>query len=74
MKPPIQRRLIALAVFAAVGTLPFLASWWVSGRVDAQQACSDRCAQTRQEGHMVYKGPWTPKDAYRQMHAECECR
>ena len=38
------------------------------------EACTRKCAAQSKSGQLIYRGPATPKSAYKDAFSECECR
>ena len=51
-----------------------LVAYFAGDRPTPQQACVQKCAALNKGGHLVYRGPATPKDFYKEANSECECR
>ena len=67
------RELVTLA-FCGFLCLILLATYLVSGLPSPQQVCTKKCAEINKKGELVYNGPATPKDAYKELNSVCECR
>lgn len=70
----LKRWLVLLLVFAVLTSLPWLIRYFGGGVSNPIALCMKKCADSNKEGHLVYRGPATPREAYRVEHAECECR
>jgi hypothetical protein len=63
MSPGRFRALVLVSAVVALGSLPWLASYLLRDVPTSQQACTQKCASLHKDGHLVYRGPATPKDA-----------
>lgn len=72
-KSDVNRVAIFIAVLAAFAGLSWILAL-VNDKPTRQEYCSQKCARNNMEGHLVYRGPATPKEAYRTENADCECR
>jgi hypothetical protein len=61
---------IGFAVFIAISlAVAFLAS----SASSPKQSCMTKCSAFGKQGHLVYSGPATPKQQYKEAHSECQC-
>lgn len=74
MKPGTARLMILAAAILVAGLLPWLFGYLQRDLLSPQQVCTQKCAAFQKDGFLVYKGPDTPKDAYKRAESECECR
>lgn len=69
------RRGLAIAIgFAAVVGVSVLVSCFTGNQPSPQQVCTQKCAALNKNGELVYSGPATSKDFYKQANSVCECR
>jgi hypothetical protein len=66
--------LVTAMAFAVVIAVSLLVVRLTSGRPSPQQACSQKCSALNKQGRLVYKGPDTPREFYKQAHSVCECQ
>jgi hypothetical protein len=74
MKFGVPKWLVVAGGFAAFIAVSALMAYWVGGMPSPGEACSRKCAAMNKQGHLVYKGPATEKDFYKQANSVCECR
>ena len=74
MNIDMRRGLILLLVFACLTGLPWLVGYLRGDVPTREQACTQKCAEIKRNGHLVYRGPATPKSEYRYENSVCECR
>ena len=60
--------------FAAFIAVSALMAYWAGGRPSPREACARQCVAMNKQGQLVYKGPATDKDLYKQVNSVCECR
>lgn len=70
----VQRGLAVAIGFAAVVGVSVLVSRFTGNQPSPQQACTQKCAALNKSGELVYAGPATSKDFYKQANSVCECR
>ena len=68
----VRRGVTLLLVLAAIAALPWLVGYLKRDSPTPQQACTQKCSDIKKDGHLVYRGPATPKD--KTPYLECECR
>lgn len=69
-----RRGLIVALGFATFIAAVMLVGYLVRDVPSPEQACVQKCAALKKDGHLVYKGPPTPKDLYKQANSVCECQ
>jgi hypothetical protein len=69
-----RRTMIVIGVFAGCIALAWFASHLISGTPTPRAACTKKCAEAGKEGRLVYSGPATPRDVYKDANSVCECR
>ena len=74
MSKDTRRGLIVALVFGGLIALYLLGNYFMGDRPTPQQVCTQKCAGIKRDGYLVYRGPATPKDAYKAANSECECR
>jgi hypothetical protein len=74
MSKEVWRRLAVAIAFAAVIGVSMLASFFTGNQPSPQQVCTRKCAALNKVGELVYSGPATSKDFYKQANSVCECR
>jgi len=74
MSKEVRRRLAVAIGFAAVVAVSVLVSCFTGNRPPPQQICTQKCAALNKSGELVYSGPATSKDFYKQANSVCECR
>ena len=69
-----RRGLTVTMGFAVVIAVLLLVAYFSRDLRSPEQACAQKCAAVNKQGHLVYKGPATSKDFYKQANSVCECR
>lgn len=74
MNIEVRRILALLVVLAALGSLSWLVYFLRSDLPSPQQACTQKCADIKKDGYLVYRGPVNTRDLNKDAYSECECR
>ena len=70
-----QRRSIAVLVgFLVFVALSLAVAYGTSGLPSPQQACAKKCSANGHTGTLVYSGPATTKDFYKDANSTCSCQ
>ena len=70
-----QRRLIAVLLgFFAFVTVSLVLAYGLSRFPSPQHACTKQCSASGRSGTLVYSGPATSKDFYREANSTCSCQ
>ena len=69
-----RRGLVVALGFAAFIAAVLLVAYLVRDLPSPEQVCIQKCALLKKDGHLVHKGPATPKDFYKQANSVCECQ
>lgn len=72
--PIFGRGFVVALGFAAFIAVSVLFVYFTSGLPSPQQACTKKCASLNKSGQLVYKGPATSRDFYKEANSVCECR
>ena len=70
-----QRRLIAVLLgFFAFVAVSLVVAYSLSWFPSPQQACTKQCSVSGRSGTLVYSGPATSKDFYKEANSTCSCQ
>ena len=70
-----QRRPIAVLFgFLAFVAVSLVVAYGVSWFPSPQQACTKQCSASGRAGTLVYSGPATSKDFYKEANSTCTCQ
>lgn len=70
----VRRSAVVVVGFALFLGLAILIGAWLGQIPSPQKACNERCALQNKQGQLVYSGPATPKQGYKDANSTCECR
>jgi len=73
MSPNVRRGLMVCVGFGAFIAASLLIGNWVGDRPSPGQVCTQKCAEQHKTGRLVYSGPATSKEFYKQANSTCEC-
>jgi hypothetical protein len=68
-----HRAIVVALIFGAIIAISLLFLYLSGDHQSPQQACDAQCAPMNKQGHLVYRGPDTPKSAYKVANSVCEC-
>jgi len=66
------KKALALAIVCAI-ILVLLYGAMFSRHSSPQELCEKECERLHKTGELVYKGPATSKDFYKEAQSECKC-
>jgi len=70
-----QRRSIAVLLgFCAFVAVSLVVAYGLSWLPSPQQTCTKQCSASGRAGTLVYSGPATPKDFYKEANSTCKCQ
>lgn len=70
----LSRGVVVSLVFAGFVAVPLIVGYVTSGLPSPHEACAQKCAVLNKRGELVYKGPATSRDVYKEANSVCECR
>lgn len=74
MSPDSRRHLTVAIGFGVVIAISLLVVYLTRDLRSPEEACAQRCAAANKQGHLVYKGPATNREFFKQANSVCECR
>ena len=74
MNPGVRRTAIVAMIFVVFIGVSLLVARFTGDRPSPEQACTQKCASLNKQGHLVYRGPDTPKSFYKEANSVCECQ
>jgi hypothetical protein len=69
-----KRTLVLISVFASFLIITSLPGYLLRNHPNVREACVEKCKAIGKEGLLVYSGPATPKQTYKDANSTCECR
>ena len=69
-----RRSLAVLLGFLLFIAVSMLVAWGTSGLSSPQESCTRKCLASGRNGVLVYPGPATSKDFYKEANSECRCQ
>ena len=76
MKNPTEHRRLAIVSlgFGAFIVASLIVGYYFSLVPSPSEACEQKCASAGKVGRLIYSGPATPKQVYKEANSECRCQ